>query len=486
MRMLSPVMSEEQFDAVLAYYRDEAVRARIQEFCGGRRFTCEYCVGFGESLVRRGYRRPLRLADRDGLGGLMEEGLDLFRAVWDSRATLAVWDIEYFNLDSWTDLYRRQVPHFELMEPVHRSIRRILDGYRIPHLDDATASGYHFVSRIPFSSPVHRRLEAVGHVEPGLAEKYLSVPGGDSKRRRPVPEREGLGYSAVGRLMEFLCHRVMRDARRESPLPIMVSDVATARGERGREGMNLDITQYADPLYMRDIRTSFSTHQKHKVYVGLVGEAAARELPVFATVPRGELGIGELFEIRRDLARAARHARSASSKIPDAAEGWGRVIADYAASPLAAFHREFDSVEHEPPDRWPQTYWRLDLASLPPCAGNAIRNANPALAVPSCIQTVCRVLLSHGWHPKHIGGLIRSHYERPLDWGTDWGKYHAETRANFWARVYCGLIETGTDELVDMNCVSHAEKGFCPRPWCGFNLAERRDALRGRLGRYLE
>lgn len=481
MSMLSRVMSEEQFRSVQDYYRDEAVRARIAEFCGGGKFTCEYCVGFGEYLVRQGYKRPLRLSDQAGMTGLMEEGLDLFRAVWDREATLAAWDIEYFNLDTWTDLYRNQLKYFDLMEPTYAHIERLFRKYGIPHLADTTSSGYHFVSRIPFSSPVHRRLEAIGHVEKSLAEKYATIPGGDNKRMRPLPERDGMGYSAIGRLMEFLCHRVIREAQGKSRLPIMISDVATARGERGRDGMNLDITQYGDPLYMRDLRTSFSTHQKHKVYVGHVGEETARELPVFATVPRARLSIEELFHIRRDLRKAAAYAAGASSKIPDASQGWGNVIDDYLSSPLYVFHREFDAAEHEPPWKWPETYWRLDLASLPPCAANAIRNANPALAMPTCIQTVCRVLYSYGWHPKHIGGLIRSYYERNLNWDTDWNKYHAETRANFWARVYCGMIATGTDRLTDFNCISHAEKGFCPSPWCGFNLDNLRTAIHQRL-----
>lgn len=295
----------------------------------------------------------------------MEEGLDLFRSVWDRDATLAVWDVEYFNLDTWAGLYGDQIAYFELMEPTYRLIEELLDGYGIPHLNDTTASGYHFVSRIPFSSPVHARLEAIGAPERSLMEKYAVVPGGDNKRTRPLPERDARGYSAIGRLTEFLCHRVIERSAGRGPLPVMISDVASARTPRGREGMNLDITQYADPLFMRDIRTSFSTHQKHKVYVGRIGQELARRLPVYATVPRGTLSSKELLEIRRDLDRAAEYAGAVSSAIPDAAAGWGRVIEDYLASPLYRFHRDFDAVEHEPAERWPETYWRLDLGGIP-------------------------------------------------------------------------------------------------------------------------
>ncbi len=480
---LSSIMTDSQFEAVREYYRHPAVRERIQEFCGGERFTCEYLVGFGEYLARNGYRRPLRLTNRqDDLSGLMEEGLDLFRSVWDKKSTLAVWDVEYFNLDTWHGIYRDQLVHFDLMEPVYRAIESILTEYGIPHLNDSTSSGYHFISRIPFSNPVHRKLERIGRTETSLLEKCALVPGNDNKRTRPLPARAARGYSGIGRLHEFLSHLIIRRTRKESPLPVTISDAAVGRMARGREGMSLDITQYADPLYMRDIRTTFSTHQKHKVYVGKVGERLARALPVYATVPRNDLSVRELFTIRRDLRRAARYAAKCSGAIPDASTGWEKVIKDYRASSLFAFHREFDASAHEPPASWPHTYWRLDLGSLPPCAASSIKNVYWGLLNPTSIQNLCRVLFSAGWHPKHIAGLIRSYYETRQEWNTDWRKYHAETRANFWSRVYCGLIATGTDTLDDFNCVTHQARGYCVLPHCGFSLEDCAEKIRDRVG----
>jgi hypothetical protein len=477
-RAASPVMSGEQFEAVREFYRDEAVRKRIAEFCGGEPFTCEYLVGFGEYLARSGYHRPLRLTNRpEDLGGLMEEGLDLFRAVWDRKSTLAVWDIEYFNLDTWQGLYSDQLTYFELMEPVHRAIDSLLKGYGIPHLNDCTSSGYHYISRIPFASPVHRKLERIGTLEETLKLKYALVPGGDQKRTRPLPLRAGRGYSGIGRLHEFLSQLVIEKTRNNSPLPVTISDTAVSRNGRGREGLSLDITQYADPLYMRDIRTTFSTHQKHKVYIGQVGEELARRLPVFATVPRNGLSYRELFRIRKDLKRAAGYAAECSGVIPDAAAGWEKVIADYRRSKLFAFHREFDRVAPQPPEKWPDTYWRLDLDSLPPCAAHAIRNFSWGMLNPTSIRNLCRILFALGWHPKHIAGLLTSYYETRPGWNTDWMKYHAETRANFWCRVYCGLIVTGTDDLSDFNCHSHQEKGYCPAHWCGFRLEKLREKI---------
>ncbi len=475
-------MSREQFEAVRKFYRHPEVRKRIDEFCGGQPFTCEYLVGFGEYLVRNGYRRPLRLTNRpEELAGLMEEGLDLFRAVWDRKSTLAVWDIEYFNLDTWQGIYSDQLTYFELMEPVYRQIENLLRGYGISHLNDCTSSGYHFVSRIPFASPVHRKLERIGRPEKSLVEKYSLVPGGDDKRTRPLPARAGKGYSGIGRLHEFLSHLVIERTRKNSPLSVTISDTAVIRNGRGREGFSLDITQYADPLYMRDIRTTFSTHQKHKVYIGQVGEELARRLPVYATVPRNDLSYRELFRIRKDLKRAAGYAAECSGFIPDAASGWEKVIADYRRSKLYAFHREFDRVDPAPPEAWPDTYWRLDPETLPACAGAALKNSSWGMLNPTSIRNLCRVLFALGWHPKHIAGLINSYYLSRPGWNIDWNKYHAETRANFWARIYCGLIATGNDDLADFNCRSHQEKGHCPAHWCGHRLEELRDKIRARI-----
>jgi len=69
---------------------------------------------------------------------------------------------------------------------------------------------------------------------------------------------------------------------------------------------------------------------------------------------------------------------------------------------------------------------------------------------------------------------------RKPGWKTDWEKYHAETRANFWSRIYCGMIATGTDTLSDFRCVCHQEKGYCVHPYCGFNLGDYRRQIQDR------
>ena len=224
-------MSDQQFEAVREYYRNRDVRRRVEEFCGGDKFSCEYIVGFGEFLARNGYRRPLRLSNhQEDLSGMMDQGLDVFRAVWDKKATLAVWDVEYFNLDTWHGLYHNQLLHFKLMEPVYLAIEELLEEYGIPHINDSTSSGYHFISLIPYSSTVHRKLERIGFPEKSLLNKDSQTHREDNKRLRKLPLRAARGYSAIGRLHEFLSHLVIRRTRKSSPLPVTISDAAVEIG----------------------------------------------------------------------------------------------------------------------------------------------------------------------------------------------------------------------------------------------------------------
>lgn len=58
-----------------------------------------------------------------------------------------------------------------------------------------------------------------------------------------------------------------------------------------------------------------------------------------------------------------------------------------------------------------------------------------------------RILLALGWHPRHIAGLIRSKYERDYGWGERWSHDEVSSRADFYTRVFAGLVLVGQDEL---------------------------------------
>jgi len=76
-----------------------------------------------------------------------------------------------------------------------------------------------------------------------------------------------------------------------------------------------------------------------------------------------------------------------------------------------------------------------------------------------------------GWHPQHIAGLVRSKWEGNHGWekGT-WDHFDAGSRSSFYVRLFAGLIADEVDMMIDHNCVSHKEKGYCWQPNCGYSL----------------
>lgn len=474
------------------YYKNEDVIARLMEYCGGappdpRTLHCLYLVGYGNRNIEK-YGQPHRAVWRNKFYEILDDKLDIFRSIWSDNATLAVLDIEYFHKEFAGDIYLNPKGNFSKLEPIYNLVKGIYGEYDIDYITIMTGQGYHFVSLIPFEDEVHKRIESLAKVEESLLGKYDTLA---RRRKRKVPLHAAKGYTGMGRLMEFIAHSIILRAGFQKDynpkIPISISDIAS----KGKEGISLDLTMYGDTMFMRDLRLPFSSHQKHRVDTHKTGEEIARKIPVQLAIPRrarshnGEIietSLDKLLGIRRSFHHSAELAKQTRTYIPDASEGFNNLLKSYASSRLFKFHREFDASEHEHFTNWHKTYHQFPLPSdlVPECVRFPLQNPNPELLKPTNLQTVCRFLYSIGWHPKHIAGLIRSRYETNFnnaDWGEEWKKYDACARANFWARAYCGLIFTGVDKLVDFNCVSQQEKGYCPRQMCGVNLEENKDSL---------
>jgi hypothetical protein len=183
------------------------------------------------------------------------------------------------------------------------------------------------------------------------------------------------------------------------------------------------------------------------------------------------------YAARGDLTLAAALASSTTTSIPEAVAGTESLIADYRRSDLASFHREFERVEPERPDWWPSSYDRLDLGGLPSCVRRILEEPNDLLLRPACIQLVVRALVAQGWHPRHVAGLIRSKYARQYGWVPGLHFDRPGVRADFYTRLFAGLMAVGRDQLVDLNCVSTQEKGLCPGVPCGWDLRALRQTL---------
>lgn len=458
------------------FYQHHAVQQRIAEYCGGNAvdpesFSAEYLSGINEhSKPDPAGEEHFISAGRGDFPQLLDQGMDIFRAAWDRTSTLGVLDVEYFNLVYPGEAYYNPERSFKFIEPVYRRILRCLGRFGITPVCIMTGQGYHFTFRVDFSSEAHRQLVDLGRLEHSLTTKYCAPAG---SRSRPVPLTAGLAFSGMGRVMEYVAHLVLRElGPGYTGIPVVCTDVSVGRS---REAVALDLSMYADPLYTRDIRCPFSTYQKHKVMRDKYGHHTAREIPVMVTLPRPRgMALSKLLRARRDEKRSLRLAAAADVRIPDASEGFARLLAAYRASKLFRFHRRFDETDHDHRDVWPLTYDRLDTRALPPCVAHCLHHPNDHVLKPTNLQSLTRVLMKNGWHPKHIAGLVRSKLERDHGWGRQWRRYDPAMRANFYIRLFAGLLACGIDREEDLNCFSHAEKGYCSKPGCGYNLADYR------------
>ncbi|WP_164100829.1 hypothetical protein [Candidatus Laterigemmans baculatus] len=458
------------------YYAHDAVRARIVEFLGGtflEQGTCEYVLGSPTAAFSTATPRP-----RSAVLESFEQGEDIARALWDHKRLLAHLDVEYVNGEFVAEPYLDPRRTFQLQIPVVRAIEKILLGVGISPLHQLTGRGHHFVWSVAQDSDTFRRLAALGPVSEGMLQMYAQPhpPHGHAIRAELARAFAGLGL-----LMEYLAHLIQREAGAETQVPIQLTDVEVGSGERGRESIVIDISEYADPLHTRVIRVPFSVYLKPQGMAGALSEEMIRAVPLMFQIPMFEISETEAIEVMRSADLTAELASRAAVRIPDQSGPVGVLLERYQSSPLAAFHGRFYSQEQHPPERWPETYDRLDLHELPNCVRDILENPNDRLLKPAGIQLVVRVLMALGWHPRHVAGLIRSKYERDFHWGTRWLRYNAACRADAYTRLFAGQIATGADSLIDFNCVSNREKGYCGHHNCEHNLADYRDLLLSRI-----
>ena len=458
------------------FYRDPNVRQRIAEYCGGKEgnflaFTAEYLAGHGEFLAKEGLSQEGFLStSQNGFFWILEKGLDIFRSIWDRESILSVFDVEYFNLDYLGEPYLYPEETFKKLEPVYNAVLTVFHRLNIIPLVIMTGRGYHFTSRVALGTEAEKKLGEIGRIQDTLAGKYATSSG---RRHRSVSYSHGCVFDGMGRLMEYLAHLVMKEAKGKTSIPVVCSEVACEPGIRGREAVSLDLSMYGDPIYLRDVRCPFSSYQKHKMEKDKLGDEVYERTPVMVTLPRRGLeSLPELLKIRQNFRQAVEYAATGSTVIPDLSKSFENLIRSYKRSRLYQFHKYFDSEEHDTYWDWEKTYDRFDLHSVPPCASHALSTPNDHLLKPTNLQILTKVLAGMGWHPKHIAGLIRSKFERDHGWGNLWLKYDAATRADFYVRTFAGLLCDGSLDGDEINCLSHRKKGYCWRPDCGFNLEE--------------
>ena len=459
---------------VAAYYRDEAVRERLAEYCGAGldpHVASVFVTGFDPA------RQPYPIWDDtphlpvSALPDLAARGCDVARSLWDLRALIFVLDVDYQNLDYPAEPFTHTSDVFFKLEHTYLSARRALHRVGIEPLAIATGRGYHFVGRIPIDDPVIDALAALAGVPAWYAGYGTRRPAGVTAT---MTERYARAAAGLGLVIEFLAHAVLREARRSSLLPVVVNGTTVGSGLVGRECVSIDFTQVGDPLDQRHLRMPYSTYQWHCARPDIFGAAVSSQPPVVAR-PRRQRSLEAFLLAGRDLDSSRLAAAADTTAIPNVARGIDRLTGRYRKSALARFHRTFAADRRTAAANIP------DLpAGLPPCVVLPLGHPNDLLLKPECVQNLVRGLLSRDWRPADIAALVEREYRADHNWGDRWTRLDPRTRADFDVRVFSGLVATGLDDLVDFNCASSQDKDLCPRTGCRHDLREDRGRLRVR------
>lgn len=146
---------------------------------------------------------------------------------------------------------------------------------------------------------------------------------------------------------------------------------------------------------------------------------------------------------------------------------------EYRVSSLARFHRLYYSDHPHGPEQWETTYDRIQPGSLPACVAVLLKNGG-ALYHWTALQHLTRSLLGLGWRPRHIAGIIWSH------WARDFPGLFTEplVQADHLVRSCAGFLLGKIDRLRCFDCDFVRAVGLCPpNPCCPVDLATLRQQL---------
>jgi hypothetical protein len=447
-----------------ALYADPSVRQRLIEFMGAESLEQATSVYLTHS---DGFQfDPRELRPPAELDWFLERDMDIARSLADSKSYLLHLDVEYVNFDSPAEAFMDPWRCFELQEPVIGVIETLLLEWGIRPLHLITGQGHHFVWRIRRVSDVARRILALDPAPELNAPCLERLP---PQLNGQIVAEDQAAFAALALVIEFVAARIKEKAARLCRLPVEITAVHVGPCVTPqREMISIDISEYGDPLHTRMIRMPFTNYRKPWV-TGLAKRLGIEDqIPAIRAIPLHEIDIRQAIKVRQLEDDVRDLARRACVRIPLQEGGTRHLLDGYLASPLRRFHQSYYATRHDPRERWPESYDCLALDTLPNCVRHLLIFPNDLLLKPAGIQLVTRCLLARDWHPRHIAGLIRSKFENPaFGWGVNWGDYEPGTRADFYTRLFAGLHLTGIDRLVDFNCTSNREKGFCFPPLDG-------------------
>jgi len=446
------------------YYADLHVRERIREYAGsvdGRAPTAAYLASLrprGTDPVTWGNARTHPVTQLDEV---CREESDISRSLLDSASLIFLFELDYLNPDAPAEPFTHPAEVLFKLEPAYQAVRRVLDSFGLPAYALATGRGYHFTAQIPHTAPV---LDCLADLVPGTPAWAPTV---ESRRGSTlsysVTPRIARAWTGLGCLVEHLAQLVIVEGQPDS-VPLVFNGTRVGTGLVGRECVSIDFSYVGDPIDTRFARCAFSAYQWHRFRPDIFGATTAAAVPPLAAVPRGRRALLPFIRAGRSLEAGLRAARRGRATLPDGSVAFERVLAHYQTSPLAAFHQRFY-------DERRQASAAATPHDLPPCAMASLQQPNDLLLRPEHLQHLVRTLLARGWSAAQVASLVESTYRTDHQWGDRWQRrMDPQTRAEFDVRVFAGMIATGTDRLIDFNCVSAQEKGLCPLTGCTYDL----------------
>jgi hypothetical protein len=399
--------------------------------------------------------------------------LEISRSLWDRESLIADLDIEYVNFDFASEPYLQPERTFLLQEPVRLAAETLFAEFGLHPLHLVSGRGHHFIWRISRESSAFEQLASIGRPFYVRCDWHKSIA---------PTEQIGLGadlasaYCGLGLVMEFLAHQIKETASSSSQIPVEITAVEVGPGKRGREMISLDISEYGDPLYMRIVRAPFSRYLKPIQQRSSIGAETVDRLPWIFEIP----SVGDLssnLATMRDINRVIALAGETSVKIPERSAASADLIKRYQSSFLARFHEFFCSPRFPAQSKLPAYGDQTLYAHLPPCVRYILEHPNDLLLKPAGVRRLTIAMLALGWHPSQIADLIRTKFAEDHHWKDVFSGYDTKFRADFYTRLFAGLVWLEVDSAIDFSCWSSQMQGWCFRQSCNDALERFQQSL---------
>ena len=461
----------------MRYYSSVSVRSRIEEFLGftNHRDTHPSChfVTIGDSENTRYLNRFSECWAESEANDLLE----ISRSLWDRESLLADLDIEYVNFDFPAEPFLHPERTFLLQEPVRVAAETIFADSGINPLHLVSGRGHHFIWQISRKSLAFERLVHIGRPFYDRCDWHKSIAPTEQ-----IQVRADLAsaYCGLGLLMEFLAHQIKAKASSSSQIPVEVTAIEVVPGERGREMVSLDISEYGDPLYMRAVRAPFSRYLKPMQQRSFLGAETVDSLPWIFEIPAVE-DLSRTLAMMRDVDRVIALASETSVRIPDRSAASADLIKRYQNSFLARFHELFCSPQLPTQSKLAAPGDQTPRIHLPPCVQYILEHPNDLLLKPAGVRRLTIAMLALGSHPSEIADLIRAKFEEDHHWNDIFCGYDTKFRADFYTRLFAGLVWLKLDSALDFSCRSSQKQGWCFRQTCNDALERYQQSLNRRF-----